>query len=364
MIRELSAGMLVISETSEKTSGIIRKKESSVSDRIYCAAEIRRETAAKSTRSVDVIASTSAIDSYRERVEQVWDLARYLANPVVLFSHDVSELPIGTAKNVRVENGALRATIELVPDTVNEKAGEVWRAIEAGVLRGVSVGFKPRSRRFEKENDREILVLSDNELIEISIVSVPANPETLLNIRSLAADERKKKEMDPEILLALGLPATATKAEVLRSIASHRELLSAIGETDATRGIARVISLSETARGVEALEKRYAEELAMRETIERKSILDDARRRGLITPGIEARPAFVKLATGPVANLRDAIEVMSPQVPAAVESAAQAPAVSADVALTAEELHTCKLTGQDPKEFLEFKRKMSAGKAA
>ncbi len=360
--------MLGILESSEKASTIILR-DAGISDRIYCVAEIRRDATAKpSIRSVDVIASTNAIDSYRERVEQKWNLERFKANPVVLFAHDRAELPIGLASNIRVEDGALRATITLVSDEVNARSGDVWRAIEAGVLRGVSVGFKPHSRRWEKENETEILVLSDNELIEISIVPVPANPETLLKLRSLAAGERKKTEMDPELIAALGLNPSASKADALRAIATMREglatMLSASGETEVTRGVARVISLAETAKSLEILEKKYAAEIASRETLERSSILADARRRGLITPGIEEREAFKRLASGPVEALRTAIEVMSPQVPQAVEAPANAPPTDA-VTLSSEDLAACKSSGQDPKEFLEFKRaKLSAGKAA
>src|SRR5262245_61773536 len=54
------------------------------------------------SRSIEVVASSDAIDSYGEIVEQKWDLSRYEQNPVVLYAHDKSELPIGRASNLRV----------------------------------------------------------------------------------------------------------------------------------------------------------------------------------------------------------------------------------------------------------------------
>lgn len=46
-------------------------------------------------READFVASTNALDSWDEIVEQVWRLERFLANPVVLFAHQSCELPIG-----------------------------------------------------------------------------------------------------------------------------------------------------------------------------------------------------------------------------------------------------------------------------
>src|SRR5688572_13844767 len=79
------------------------------------------------SRSVDAIFSTEAIDSHGEIVDQAtWQLARYKANPVVLWNHGIMEsspwsfggavrpedmLPIGRAENVRIEAGALQARV-------------------------------------------------------------------------------------------------------------------------------------------------------------------------------------------------------------------------------------------------------------
>jgi HK97 family phage prohead protease len=132
------------------------------------------------SRSVDVIASTAAIDSYEEIVEQVWDLRRYQTNPVVLFAHDSHELPIGRAENVRVEGGALRARIVFASAAANPKADGVWQLVKERMVSGVSVGFVPRQLRKEMRGGKEITVLSENELYEISIVPVPANPDAAI----------------------------------------------------------------------------------------------------------------------------------------------------------------------------------------
>ena len=54
---------------------------SGIVERIY-GVTIRAKD--EETRSIEVTASSAALDSYDEIVEQDWDLTRYRANPIVL----------------------------------------------------------------------------------------------------------------------------------------------------------------------------------------------------------------------------------------------------------------------------------------
>lgn len=141
-------------------------------------------------RSVRVIASTAAIDSYDEIVEQSWQLERYRSNPVVLYGHNrvgflgmggdpEKTLPIGYASNVEVVRGQLEATLNFVDENANPMAVKVWEQFKQGGLRAVSVGFYPNTVREEMRDGKEIYVLADNELFEISAVPIPANPEAV-----------------------------------------------------------------------------------------------------------------------------------------------------------------------------------------
>jgi HK97 family phage prohead protease len=131
-------------------------------------------------RTVRVIASTDALDSYGEVVEQKWDLQRFMRNPVVLYNHDSRMRPIGKATECQVVNGRLEATIQLSKSKSNAKAQEVWEDLNEGLINAVSVGFSPRSYREEMRSGVECLVLSDNELFEISFVPLPANPDAVV----------------------------------------------------------------------------------------------------------------------------------------------------------------------------------------
>ena len=71
-----------------------------------------------------------------------WDLANFKRNPIALFNHR-SDFPIGKWRNLRVQDKQLRGHLELAPEGTSERIDEIRRLRDAGILRAVSVGFKP-----------------------------------------------------------------------------------------------------------------------------------------------------------------------------------------------------------------------------
>lgn len=131
----------------------------------------------ESSNSFSVIMSTSVEDRHSDIVLQNWELERYKKNPVLLDSHDYSSIEniLGKMENVRVEDGKLKGIIVLCLD--NEKGILAKKMIEGGFLNTVSVGFVPLL--FDK--DGKIL---NSELLECSLVPVPANHEALIEKNS------------------------------------------------------------------------------------------------------------------------------------------------------------------------------------
>ncbi len=148
----------------------------------------------KDKREADFVASDETIDSYDDIVEQSWKLGRFNKNPVILFAHNSRELPIGQAVQCGVEGGALECTIRFASEAANPLAEQVWQCVQEGVLRAVSVGFNPGSVRYEKRDGNEVCVLSDNELFEISVTPIGANPNALAKMRAKALAMRPPKE--------------------------------------------------------------------------------------------------------------------------------------------------------------------------
>ena len=74
------------------------------------------ETSATSqSRTVRFILSTGEVDRYGDRIDPAgWRLANYRKNPVVLFAHDRSALPIGRCSFVGLVHGRLVGDIEFM----------------------------------------------------------------------------------------------------------------------------------------------------------------------------------------------------------------------------------------------------------
>jgi HK97 family phage prohead protease len=111
-----------------------------------------------------------------------WKLENYKRNPVVLWGHDGTMLPVGRATRVWVQGGKLKATAELAPASVSQYAERVRSMIAGGWLNATSVGFAPTKFKFSDDKKRPYGIdFLEQELLEFSIVSIPANPDALLD---------------------------------------------------------------------------------------------------------------------------------------------------------------------------------------
>lgn len=162
-------------------------------------------------RTVDCVMSSDARDAYGERVSQGdWRLERYLSNPIVLWGHDSKSLPIGKAERVRVEGGKLQCTIRFASAAANPMAEACLQLVKEGVLRGVSVGFLPGEVRYQSEGGVDVALLMNCELVELSVVGIPANADALMRAKSLGAADAPVAALvvdAPEDLAHLALAA-------------------------------------------------------------------------------------------------------------------------------------------------------------
>lgn len=137
-------------------------------------------------KTVSFRISDNQPDRMGEIVDQKsWDFKHYLKNPIVLWGHnpDEPENVLGTALSLSIADDGSGTDAELHLDTdINPKAALVYNQIKAGTLSCVSVGFIPHSVEYAFDDEEETdntPVLKDNELLEISIVPIPANPRAI-----------------------------------------------------------------------------------------------------------------------------------------------------------------------------------------
>jgi len=117
-----------------------------------------------------------------------WDFSAWVKNPVVLWGHDYGSLPVANGKRVWVENGKVYATAKFIEPEVYPFADVIYKMLVNGYLRTVSVGFNPSE--YEWIEDGIGIHFMKQELLEFSVVSVPANPEALI-----AAGKKENPEL-------------------------------------------------------------------------------------------------------------------------------------------------------------------------
>jgi HK97 family phage prohead protease len=111
-----------------------------------------------------------------------WQLANFRANPIALLNHNPDAI-IGSWENIRVEGKALKARFAPAEQGTSPRIDEIRSLVRQKILRAASVGFRILST--PREGERGIVIYPKNELLEASLVSVPANPGALAAARSL-----------------------------------------------------------------------------------------------------------------------------------------------------------------------------------
>jgi phage head maturation protease len=157
-------------------------------------------------RVIRFVASDESVDRDGDIVSvDGWELGNYMKNPVVLYGHDYWSLPVGKAVKVEADKRARQLIADVKFPTVAELASDpampsdhalmvdgIYHMARLGLLNTVSVGFRgldyepiDTGRRFKRQ-----------ELLEISIVPVPANANAIAVMRSAGVDETIVKTME------------------------------------------------------------------------------------------------------------------------------------------------------------------------
>lgn len=153
------------------------------------------------------IASTESFDRDGESIKQAgWDLSNFKQNPVLLVGHNYQEFPVGKATDIYVENGKL--LFKAVFSESTQKAKEAYQLVKEGILSAFSVGFIPR----EYDNN-DASIITKAELLEISLVPVPANPEAVVLAKSFTGENEIAKYIVKNFLDEDGIDPEISKKD-------------------------------------------------------------------------------------------------------------------------------------------------------
>ena len=125
---------------------------------------------------IEGYASTCDIDRGGDIVPTgVWanGILNYLKNPIILAQHDYDD-PIGRMVEHKIDSTGLWIKARI------SAAAEVFSLVKDGVLTAFSIGFRVKDAEYNSAAD--VFVIKELELVEISVVSVPMNQNTLFNL--------------------------------------------------------------------------------------------------------------------------------------------------------------------------------------
>ena len=136
---------------------------------------------------IEGYASTNDTDRSGDVIPtSVWEagLKNYLKNPIILSQHDHDD-PIGRMIEHKIDSTGLWIKARI------SAAAEVFSLVKDEVLTAFSVGFRIMDAEYNAA--AEVFVVKELELVEISVVSVPCNQNTLFSLSKAFSDAEEYK---------------------------------------------------------------------------------------------------------------------------------------------------------------------------
>lgn len=149
------------------------------------------------------------------------DTNNYKNNPVVLFNHD-RDIPIGKAVGLKVEGDELLLDVEF---SSNEWGQHIKGLVDEGILNAMSINFIVKEWKYIV--DRDGFDIEKSELLEASVVTVPANQVALVK----KTFEQKQSVVDnpePENTEKDITPESTPQEDTSKSDDNEKEILEKI----------------------------------------------------------------------------------------------------------------------------------------
>jgi len=143
----------------------------------------------ENTRQITGVATTPTPDRYGDVVMP--DGAQFKLPIPLLWQHDHLS-PIGEVTSARVTDDGIEIKAQLAradaPSQLAARLDEAWQSIRLGLVKGLSIGFRPIEYAFIDDGG---IRFSSWEWYELSVVTVPANAEgTISTVKSIDQELR------------------------------------------------------------------------------------------------------------------------------------------------------------------------------
>ena len=164
---------------------------------LFISSEIEKASSSKKDKNLKIAgyANTTAKDRAGDIVTaNAWakGVDNFRRNPVLLYQHK-HDCPIGKVNKITVDKKGI--FVEAAVSEAAESNHVIQTLIKDGALKSFSVGFKVKDGKYNREEDS--MYITDVELLEISVVSVPCNQDSLFSVRkSFETDDDYTKFVD------------------------------------------------------------------------------------------------------------------------------------------------------------------------
>ena len=157
---------------------------------------------------IEGYASTNDTDRSGDVIpSSVWEagIQNYLKNPILLAQHDYDD-PIGRMVDYKIDSKGLWIKARI------SAAAEIFSLVKDEVVTAFSVGFRIMDAEYNAV--AELFVIKELELVEISVVSIPCNQNTLFSLSKAFSDADEYKEFKSQF---------APKSESAKGLESSKD---------------------------------------------------------------------------------------------------------------------------------------------
>jgi len=170
-------------------------------------------------RTISGVATTPTPDRAGDIVEP---MGVKFTNPLALLWQHMHDKPIGTVKFGKPTKDGVPFTAELPvvaeEGALRDRIEEAWQSIKIGLVRAVSIGFRPLEYSFMENGG---IHFQEIEVFELSAVTIPANAEAVISVvksidkgfRAAAGVPEPEIPVDPKSVAASGKSARVVKLD-------------------------------------------------------------------------------------------------------------------------------------------------------
>jgi HK97 family phage major capsid protein/HK97 family phage prohead protease len=164
-------------------------------------------------------------------------------NPMPLLHNHKSDEPVGTVRFEKPTKDGIAFTAKMPfienAGPLKDRVDTAWGEVKAGLVRGVSIGFRPLEYSFMDDGGIRFV---ESEVLELSLVAIPANAsasvQTFKSIDApvLAATGKEPKASDRPTPPAPGKKSNPiVKAQEGRKVMAKKTIMEQIASFEATR---------------------------------------------------------------------------------------------------------------------------------